>query len=164
MQLYNIHLLTGVVVPVVLFASLQNPAVCSTAHEYWVAEGVMHDAVIGFGRLLCIIDEVHIRLISQIVVGRHLFHSKVTFTTGIILRHLHIRDGVIYAVINRGVALAIECKVDGLAHLSALEQGGIALSRHLDNLGQRVAGYINLCGIGKFAIDVLLSKGYHIVG
>ena len=41
---------------------------------------------------------------------------------------------MIDAVINHGVALAIECKVDGLAHLPTLEQGGIALSRNLNNL------------------------------
>ena len=143
----------------------------------------MHDAVVSIGRYLSIIDEVHIRLIADVVSGCHLLHAEVALTTGIILRHLYIGYRMIDAVINHGVALAIECKVDGLAHLSALEQGGIALSRHLDNLvlsgvkcqliltrlrvgldGQRVAGYINLCGIGKFTIGILQSKGYHIVG
>ena len=143
----------------------------------------MHDAVFSFGRYLSIVYQINLRLITDDVDGVNTLDTVVAFTTRIILCHLNIRYRMIDAVINHGVALNIECKVDGLAHLSALEQGGIALSRHLDNLvlsgvkcqliltrlrvgldGQRVAGYINLCGIGKFTIGVLQSKGYHIVG
>ena len=87
------------------------------------------------------------------------------------------------AVVNHGVIPAVERQIDGLAHLAALEQGGIALGRHLNDFvlgrvqpylvfarlwigldGHRVAGDVNLCGVAPFALGILQTEGHQIVG
>ena len=100
----------------------------------------MHDAVLGFERHLRIINQVYIRFVADVVLGGQPLHTKVFLACGIVLRHLHIGDGMIDAVVLASVAPHIEGEVERLAHLSVLEQGGIALSRHFRNL---VLGGVN---------------------
>ena len=152
-----------------------------------MSEGVACDAV---GRLLrgvavrialLKIDEVHPFLVPDVVGRLELLHSVVFLVAWVELRDLQGRHGVVYPAVLAGVAVVAECEIDGLSHLSLLEEGRVSLCGHLHHLvpcgmepqlvlsrlfvgrdGDGVAGDADGCEVCVFALRIDLSERHGV--
>ena len=77
---------------------------------------------------------MNLGLVADNVCRCHFLNTEIVLATGVELLDLDSRHSMVDAVVHHGIVLAIERQVNRLAHLAVLEQGGVALGRHLDDL------------------------------
>ena len=171
-----------VIIIFIAFAHLHLYGVSAVKAEHGIAEGVFHTVVFQINqRNLCLITAHRcgcVDLVAEIVKGiiTHLsvgyLHGSVIYVVvAVVVDFCRLIDSVAIhtnegALMAHGVGYEAVGQVDDLAHLSVLEQSGIAVAVHLLDLPAYRRKHEHVLtgqGVGLYLHTLALHIGYSIV-